>query len=405
MKLFLFLTFITLLISLVIGNAIIIDDSESVASVKNSTVSKSTKVDDDELAASVVNNSTKIEDKELADSEVKNEDNELADSEVKNEDNEVADSEVKIEDNELADSEVKIEDNELADSEVNNSTKIEEDELIKKTFNYTDISDLDVYYNKAYIHNKRPVVMHVHGGGWCEGSKDNEAYMGEFFQKNGYVAVLINYRLYPQTENLDDMVEDIYNALQWTIENIHQYGGDAHNISLMGHSAGAHLATLTTVKAALEMEVNGVQLEPIHLSNLVSLNGRHKLDEGDELLAGIEQLKQLGNIPGLSFLKLYGEAREHLLVGKSGFDQSKILKEYEDKSLKTLGADKYTFVECDADTVDPLGLAEPMIEQLKRTVKRVEIDHLIYEGDHQFILNGIMNGDEKVEHDVLNMVN
>jgi len=37
-----------------------------------------------------------------------------------------------------------------------------------------------------------------------------------------------------------------------------------------------------------------------------------------------------------------------------------------------------------------------MIEQLVRTVKRVEIDHLIYEGDHQFILNGIMNGMKKL---------
>jgi len=372
MKLFLFLNFITLLIGSVIGNVIVIDDSKSIASAGNSTVSKSTNIEDNELATSVVSNSTKIEDNELATSVVSNS--------TKNNDNELADS-------------------------VSNSTVIDDEQLVKKTFNYTSVSDLDVYYDKSKIHNKRPVVMHVHGGGWCEGSKDKEAYVGEFFQKNDYVAVLINYRLYPQTENMDDMVEDIYNALQWTIENIHKYGGDSQNISLMGHSAGAHLATLTTVKAALEMEVNGVPLEPIHLSNLISLNGRHKLDEGDELLAGIEQLKQLGNIPGLSFLKLYGEAREHLLVGKSGFDQSKILKKYEDKSLETLGADKYVFVECDADTVDPLGLAEPMIEQLVRTVKRVEIDHLIYEGDHQFILNGIMNGDEKVEHDVLNMVN
>eukprot|EP00833_Pecoramyces_ruminatium_P012022 jgi/Orpsp1_1/1186054/evm.model.c7180000096646.2 len=277
-------------------------------------------------------------------------------------------------------------------------------DLVKKTINYTTKSNLDVYYHNPVLSN-RPVVVHVHGGGWCEGSKDKEAFMGEFFQKNGYVAVLINYRLYPETENMDDMVEDIYNALRWTIKNIRKYGGNPKNISLMGHSAGAHLATLTTVKAALEMKVNDIVLKPVHLKNLVSLNGRHKLDEGDELIAGIEQLKALGNIPGLSFLALYGEAREHLLVGKSGFDQSKILKDYEDKSLETLGAKRYFFVECDEDNVDPLGLAEPMIEQLNRTVKNVIIDHKIYHGDHQYILDGIQNGDKEIEQEVLKMVN
>jgi len=139
----------------------------------------------------------------------------------------------------------------------------------KITENYTDKSDLDVYYQKSYFIRNNPVVVYVHGGGWCEGSKDKEAFMGEFFQRNGYVAVLINYRLYPETENIDDMVEDIYNALQWTIKNIGKYGGNPNNISLMGHSAGAHLSTLTTVKAALGMKVNNITLNPIHLSNLV----------------------------------------------------------------------------------------------------------------------------------------
>jgi len=274
----------------------------------------------------------------------------------------------------------------------------------KETIKYTSKSDLDVYYHKDNDDTTRPVVIHVHGDGWCEGSKDKEAYMGEFFQKNGYVAVLINYRLYPETENIDDMVEDIYNALQWTIDNIHKYGGDSQNISLMGHSAGAHLATLTIVKAALRMEVNDIELEPVHLSNLISLNGRHKFDEGDELLNGIEQLKQLGDIQSLSFLKSYSKASEHLLVGKSGFDQSKILEEIDDRSIDILGADKFTFVECDEDTIDPVGLAEPMIEQLRRTVNRVKIDHIVYHGDHQYILDGIQNGDEQIEEDVLNML-
>jgi len=274
----------------------------------------------------------------------------------------------------------------------------------KITENYTDKSDLDVYYQKSYFIRNNPVVVYVHGGGWCEGSKDKEAFMGEFFQRNGYVAVLINYRLYPETENIDDMVEDIYNALQWTIKNIGKYGGNPNNISLMGHSAGAHLSTLTTVKAALGMKVNNITLNPIHLSNLVSLNGRQKLDEGEDLTNGINELRKLCKTPGLEFLDLYAEAREHLLVGKSGFDQSKILKDYRDKSFLVLGAKKFTFVECDEDTVDPLGLADPMIQQLKRVVTNVSINHKIFKGDHMYILDGIKNGDKEIEREVLGMI-
>eukprot|EP00833_Pecoramyces_ruminatium_P002138 jgi/Orpsp1_1/1176170/evm.model.c7180000056636.1 len=40
-------------------------------------------------------------------------------------------------------------------------------DLVKKTINYTTKSNLDVYYHNPVLSN-RPVVVHVHGGGWCE---------------------------------------------------------------------------------------------------------------------------------------------------------------------------------------------------------------------------------------------
>ncbi|KAL6621735.1 hypothetical protein U3516DRAFT_745440 [Neocallimastix sp. 'constans'] len=54
-------------------------------------------------------------------------------------------------------------------------------------------------------------------------------------------------------------------------------------------------------------ELMGVIPPSAHLATTLTI-----LDEGDELIAGIEQLKQLGYIPGLGFLGLHGEAREHL---------------------------------------------------------------------------------------------
>lgn len=34
------------------------------------------------------------------------------------------------------------------------------------------------------------------------------------------------------------MINDVHSAIQWTIENIHEYGGDHNNIYVFGHSAG-----------------------------------------------------------------------------------------------------------------------------------------------------------------------
>jgi len=292
----------------------------------------------------------------------------------------------------------------LAINVVDAKKKVVEPELVKETIKYSDYGDLDVYYDKSLLKKRRPVIIHVHGGGWCEGSKDKEGYMGDFFQKKGYVSVLLNYRLYPQTESIDDMVEDVYTALKWVNKNIKNYGGNKNEITLMGHSAGAHIATLTTVKAGLKMKVNGKKLKPFHFKHLIPLNGRHSIDEGEALQEGIDQLYQLSHIPGLDFLALYAEAREHLLIGKSGYDQVKILKGYEDKSIDFLGAEKYTFVECDEDTVDPMGLSDPMIEQLKRTVNNVTIDHKIFHGDHQYMLDGVKNDDAKIEGELLEIV-
>lgn len=47
------------------------------------------------------------------------------------------------------------------------------------------------------------------------------------------------------------MVIDIRRVLAWTNRNIAQYGGDRHNIHLMGHGSGAHLALLTVVQEAV----------------------------------------------------------------------------------------------------------------------------------------------------------
>jgi acetyl esterase/lipase len=91
-----------------------------------------------------------------------------------------------------------------------------------------------------------PVVLMIHGGGWANGDKVN-ADVGinkaNYFTTQGYVYVSINYRLTPDVQH-PAHVQDVAAAVSWVLENISDYGGDPAHLTLMGHSAGAHLAAL-----------------------------------------------------------------------------------------------------------------------------------------------------------------
>ncbi|GAA2280791.1 carboxylic ester hydrolase [Streptomyces ruber] len=90
-----------------------------------------------------------------------------------------------------------------------------------------------------------PVMVFVHGGGFVAGSTRSTLYDGSAFARDGVVLVTLNYRLgiagfldlpgAPANRGLLDVVA----ALRWVRENIAAFGGDPHNVTLFGQSAGA----------------------------------------------------------------------------------------------------------------------------------------------------------------------
>ncbi|MER7394862.1 carboxylesterase family protein [Streptomyces sp. NPDC000151] len=90
-----------------------------------------------------------------------------------------------------------------------------------------------------------PVMVFVHGGGFVAGSTRSPMYDGSAFARDGVVLVTLNYRLgiagfldlpgAPANRGLLDVVA----ALRWVRENIAAFGGDPHNVTLFGQSAGA----------------------------------------------------------------------------------------------------------------------------------------------------------------------
>ncbi|TAJ55395.1 MAG: alpha/beta hydrolase [Nevskiaceae bacterium] len=126
---------------------------------------------------------------------------------------------------------------------------------------------LDVY--TPYGSQNAPVVVFFYGGRWSEGSKDLYEFVGAALAKQGFVAVLPDYRLYPQVK-FPAFVEDSAQAVRWAHENAARYGGDVGRVFVMGHSAGAYNAAMLAADESYLSAVGGSRL---WLSGMIGLAG------------------------------------------------------------------------------------------------------------------------------------
>jgi acetyl esterase/lipase len=88
-----------------------------------------------------------------------------------------------------------------------------------------------------------PVVVFFYGGGWRSGRKGLYRYVAKALARRGYVAVVPDYRVYPEVR-YPEFIEDAALAVRWVKDNIERFGGDPETIFLKGHSAGAHIAAM-----------------------------------------------------------------------------------------------------------------------------------------------------------------
>jgi acetyl esterase/lipase len=138
---------------------------------------------------------------------------------------------------------------------------------------------LDVYEPTRAAAAPRPVVLFIHGGSWNSGSKDDFIYkaIGRRLAKNGFVGVVISYRLSPQVR-VPQQADDCARALAWTVANIKDYGGDPKRIVLMGHSAGGGLAALLATGSDTLLAKHGLAAPAAHAVLLDDPAGLDMLD-------------------------------------------------------------------------------------------------------------------------------
>jgi len=93
-----------------------------------------------------------------------------------------------------------------------------------------------------------PCLVFIHGGYWRASDKSEFSFIAKAFAKAGATVFLLNYGLAPRV-TLETIVSQVQRGIQWVYDNASQYGGNAEQLFLTGHSAGGHLTAMMMAKS------------------------------------------------------------------------------------------------------------------------------------------------------------
>jgi len=105
---------------------------------------------------------------------------------------------------------------------------------------------LDVYALRGA--RNAPLVVFFYGGSWQGGRKGTYRFLARALAARGVVVVVPDYRVYPDVR-FPAFLEDAAAAVAWAKTHAADFGGDAHKMFLMGHSAGAYIAAMLAYDA------------------------------------------------------------------------------------------------------------------------------------------------------------
>ncbi|MFJ7314711.1 alpha/beta hydrolase [Pseudomonas sp. NPDC098747] len=127
---------------------------------------------------------------------------------------------------------------------------------------------LDVYVPRHPLPDA-PVVVFFYGGSWNSGAREDYNFVGEALASRGIVAVVADYRLYPQVR-YPLFLEDAARAVAWTKAHIREFSGNPQRLYLMGHSSGGYNAAMLALDGDL---LEAVGMSPTDLRGWIGLAG------------------------------------------------------------------------------------------------------------------------------------
>lgn len=119
-----------------------------------------------------------------------------------------------------------------------------------------------------------PVLFFIHGGWWRSLDKADHSFVAPPFTRRGACVVMPNYALCPAV-TIPHITLQMVQALAWTFRHIAAHGGDPRRITVVGHSAGGHLASMLMNCAWPQV---GADLPADLPKNGMTISGVHDLE-------------------------------------------------------------------------------------------------------------------------------
>ncbi|CAE6924315.1 RIOK1 [Symbiodinium natans] len=126
---------------------------------------------------------------------------------------------------------------------------------------------------------KAPVMIIIPGGAFILGHKGYVTMLCRALRSVGFLCIAVDYRYWPQT-TIDGMVEDVSEAVAWSMQHCETYGGDRKQIGMLGLSSGAHVAALLLTRRAAQekkMSLPGQLWSTSDLLGFIGLGGIYEL--------------------------------------------------------------------------------------------------------------------------------
>jgi len=268
-----------------------------------------------------------------------------------------------------------------------------------------------------------PVMVFCTGGAWMIGYKMWGALLARALTAAGIVVVIPDMRNYPFVY-IPDMVEDVDLAIDWTIKNIAQYGGDPTNVIVVGQSAGGHIACMAIFrkiqrKIVKENAIEGANRLPglERDRELRRISAIYELDEGtwsaSDLrgFSAISSPLSLGTVITQSFQRLgFDDESIHRMFGfeKDRYDPFLALQNLRTEEEKEQFRNELPPISIYQGTEDktvPYEVSEAFYRELRQVTLDVSFVPYVGWSHTDPILEGPMDADHRLHKDLFDDVN